>query len=152
LTEAKKRPPAIHIGVKRLVQALLAQTKYDLQAAATEANLTTYRAREYLMKPHVLRFLRDQKQALLEEICATNPTTLAEIKASSGNDMARVNAVKALEQLKDGVTEETGGGVTRHAPGLVVQIINSAGDVERTIGGPPAPMIDVDVTPVGPVG
>jgi hypothetical protein len=142
VTEARKRPPAIHAGVRRLVDALLAQSKYDLQAAAAAADLTTYRAREYLMKPHVLRFLRDQKQALLEEICATNPATLNEIKATSGNDMARVNAVKALEQLKDGVVEETGG-VTRHTPGLIVQIINVDGSVQTIGPPPPAPMIDV---------
>ena len=42
------------------------------------------------------------------------------------------------------LAEETGGGVTRHSPGLVVQIINSVGEVERTIGPPPpGPMINV---------
>ena len=77
-----------------------------LKGAAAEAGLTTYRAREYLMKPHVLRFLRDQKQALLEEI------------------------------------KETGGGVTRHAPGMVVVIQYNDGRSE-TIGAPLAPMVDV---------
>jgi hypothetical protein len=144
MTEAKKRPPAIHAGVRRLVDALLAQSKYNLQAAAAEAGLTTYRAREHLMKPHVLRFLREQKQALLEEICATNPATLAEIKASSGNDMARVNAVKALEQIKSGVVEETGV-IAKQTPGLVI-VIEKAGQPDRIIA-PPMPASMIDVTP-----
>ena len=41
--------------------------------------------------------------------------------------------------------EETGG-VQRHAPGLVAQIINFTDHVERTIGPPPAPATIIDVT------
>jgi hypothetical protein len=90
--------------------------------------------------------LRDQKQALLEEIGATNPATLNEIKPPSGNDVARVNAVKALEQRKDGVVEEIGSSVTRHAPGLVVQIVHVTGEVTQTIGAQP-PLSMIAVTP-----
>jgi hypothetical protein len=68
----------------------------------------------------------------------TSAATLNEIKASSGNDMARVNAVKTLEQLKDGIVDETGGGVTR----LVVQIVDVAGEVTKTIGAQPACAVD----------
>jgi hypothetical protein len=47
---------------------------------------------------------------------ARNIHTLCEVRDQTDNQMARVNAVKALEQLGD---QEVGVGSQRHAPGLV---------------------------------
>jgi hypothetical protein len=143
MPEAKHREPIIPAKVKVLVKELLDQRVYDLAAAAEKAELTHYLARRYLKRPNVLRYFREERAAMLEEVCAGNATALALVRATSDNGMAIVAACRQLEAMRQTIAEETGG-VTRHAPGLVVQIINSVGEVTQTIGPPlPAPMIDV---------
>jgi hypothetical protein len=59
--------------------------------------------------------------------------------------MALVAAVRQAEMTKESLdSPESALAHQRFAPGLVVQIVNQVGEVERTIGEqPPAPMIDV---------
>jgi hypothetical protein len=66
---ARKRTPVVPAKVKTAVAALLAQSTYDLAAAAKEAGLSTYRLRSYLARPEVLKFVREEKAALVERIC-----------------------------------------------------------------------------------
>jgi hypothetical protein len=56
-------------------------------------------------------------------------------------------AVRQLEAMRQTVAEETGNGITRHAPGLVVVIQYNDGRREETIGLPTAPPM-IDVTPI----
>jgi hypothetical protein len=96
-----------------------------------------------LKRPNVLRFFREERAAMLEEICAGNAAALAAVRLSE-NGMAVAAAVRQLEAMRQTVAEETRGSRGVMMPGLVVQIINGAGEVTRTIGGQPAtPMIDV---------
>jgi hypothetical protein len=69
---AKHREPIIPAKVKTLIEELLHQRVYDLKAAAEKAELTHYLARRYLRRPNVLRFFREERAAMLEEICAGN--------------------------------------------------------------------------------
>jgi DNA repair ATPase RecN len=139
---AKHREPIIPAKVKVLVRELLDQRVCDLAAAAEKAELTHYLARRYLKRPNVLRYFREERAAMLEEVCAGNATALALVRATSDNGMAIVAACRQLEAMRQTIAEETSNGVTRHAPGLVVQIINAAGQVTQTLGPPPVPMID----------
>jgi hypothetical protein len=93
----------------------------------------------------VLRYFREERAAMLEEICAGNAAALAAVRLSD-NGMAVAAAVRQLEAMRQTVAEETGNGFTRHAPGLVVQIINGAtGKVEKEIGRPvPAPPLQIE--------
>jgi hypothetical protein len=143
VTEAKKRPPAVHAGAKRLVEILLAKPGIALAEAATEAGLTTRSAKVYLSRPHVIAHYRAEKQRLIEEVSLGNPMALVDIRDKAENSMSRVAAAKALEQMRVEAVQESGGGVTRNSPGLVV-IIETAGHPAQIVAPPmPAPMIDL---------
>jgi hypothetical protein len=127
----------------RLMQDDPAQT---LQTAAAGVGLNAYKLREALNRPHVRKWIVDEKRLQLEAINAGNPEALRRIRdAEEGNQMAQVASIKTLEALKELVDPSLGVRAPQHAPGLVVQIINQTGEVTQTIGGPPAlaPMIDV---------
>jgi hypothetical protein len=142
LTEAKHRPPAVHAGAKRLVEILLAKPGIALADAAKEAGIATSTARTHLGKTHVIAYYRAEKRRLLEEISLGNPTALADIRDKADNSMARVAAIRGIEAMRVDALEE-GHGVRRHAPGLVVQIVNgSTGELMQRVGPPPAPMIE----------
>jgi hypothetical protein len=146
MTEAKKRPPAVHAGAKRLVKLLLAKPGIALADAAKEAGLDTRSAKVYLGRPHVIAHYRAEKQRLIEEVSLGNPAALADIRDKADNSMSRVAAAKALEQMRVEAVQESGG-APRRSPGLVV-IIKTAGQPAQIVAPPmPAPMIDV--TPIG---
>lgn len=150
MPQARKREPIIPAKMKTVIEELLHQRVYDLAAAAEKAGLTHYLARRYLKRPNILRYFREERAAMLEEICAGNAQALAAVRLSD-NGMAVAAAVRQLEAMREAVSAETGGGVQRHAPGLIVQIINNAGQIERTIG-PRAPAPMIEGTPVEPQG
>jgi hypothetical protein len=144
MTEAKRRPPAVHAGAKRLVAILLAKPGIALAEAAEEAGLNTRSAKVYLGRPHVIAHYRAEKQRLIEEIALGNPAALAEARDRADNSMSRVAAAKALDQMRVEAVQESGGGTTRHSPGLVV-IIETAGQPAQIVA-PPMPAL-IDVTP-----
>lgn len=113
---AKHRTPIVPAKVKTVVATLLAQSTYDLAAAAKEAGLTTYRLREYMKRPEVVRYVRDERKALIDEVCAGNPAALARVRDTSENGMAVVASVRAAELMRQAVTEETGS-AHRQMPG-----------------------------------
>jgi hypothetical protein len=146
VTEAKKRPPAVHAPAKRLVEALLELPRFDIAAAAEKAGMNVREARVYLGKHHVIAYYRTEKRRLIEEIALGNPRALADIRDTALNTMSRVQAARTLEQMCSDAVQESGGGVTRHAPGLVV-IIETAGQPTQIVAAPmPAPLIDL--TPI----
>jgi hypothetical protein len=143
MTEARKREPVVPAKMKIVIKELLDQRVYDLAAAAEKAGLSHYMARRYLKRPHVLAFFREERAAMLEEVCAGNAAALALVRATSDNGMAVTAACRQLELMRQTVAEETGGS-QRHAPGLVVVIAHADGRL-HTIAPPlpPAPMIDL---------
>jgi hypothetical protein len=139
MPEARKRAPIVPHKMKVVVKELLDQRVYDLAAAAAKAGLTTYLARRYLKRPNVLRYFREERAAMLEEVCAGNAAALALVRATSDNGMAVTAACRQLELMRQTVAEETGG-PRQSLPGLVVIIENRDGSV-CTIAPPmPAPM------------
>jgi hypothetical protein len=142
MPEAKHRTPVIPEKMKIVVKELLDQRVYDLAAAAEKAGLTHYLARRYLKRPHVLRYFREERAAMLEEVCAGNAAALALVRATSDNGMAVTAACRQLELMRQTVAEETGGGSRPHAPGLVVVIQSSDGRMQMIPSAPPAPMIE----------
>jgi hypothetical protein len=106
--------------------------------------LNAYKLREALNKPHVRKWIMDEKRLQLEAINAGNPEALRRLRDTSENAMAAVGAIKTLGATKELVDPSVGVRATQHAPDLVVQIVHSDGSMQ-TIGPPlpPAPMIDV---------
>jgi hypothetical protein len=122
----------------RLMQDDPAQT---LQTAAAGVGLNAYKLREALNRPHVRKWVFDERRAQLDAINAGNPEALRRLRDTSENAMAAVGAIKTLEAMKEIVDPSVRAGGTMPAPGLVVQICYADGRQETI--GPPAPMIDV---------
>ena len=96
----------------------------QLDQAAAQAGITTYRLRLALRKPHVMQYLRSEREVLRASMSGANILELGRIRSSSRNDNARVNAIKALEQMDSAETARTSGHL--RTPGLIVQIIQTS--------------------------
>jgi hypothetical protein len=109
--------------VRKLVQAIVWEGM-QLYEAAQAAQMHIAAARKALGRPHVLQYLRSEREVLRASLSGSNILTLDEIKRTSRNDNARVNAVKALEQLGD---EQQGrNSSTFRAPGMAIVVIQQA--------------------------
>jgi hypothetical protein len=136
--------PVVPAKVKVAFEIISNDPKASLQSAAEAAGLTTYRLRRLLKLPQVRKWIAEERRAQLDTICAANPEALRQIRDTSLNDVARVNSVKTLESLKELIDPSGPAALQRHSPGLIVQIINTAGEVTQEIGArPPPPLIDV---------
>ena len=92
--------------------------------AAHRAGVRVRTMRLALLKPHVRRFLNEQRRALLAASSAQNISRAAAIRDQDDNRMAAVNAIKLLENAD--VFGGDGGPV--RTPGVCIQIINGPGD------------------------
>jgi cellobiose phosphorylase len=107
--------------------------------AATKAGMTDHSLRAALRKPHVSSYYRAGLEVLRTSERAKNISVLAEIRdKSDSNQMARVAAVKTLEQLSDAESRNRGQGIPT-MPGLQIVIVQPG----ETAKQPPI----VDVTP-----
>jgi hypothetical protein len=106
---------------------LLAQDKYDVAAAAAGAGLTTQRLKDYLSRPSVRTYLREQRRVQIETLCASNANALARVRDEGENAMAIVNAVRQAEAMRARLVEEDGPtGLAKPACGLVIVIGNQS--------------------------
>jgi len=96
----------------------------QLDEAAHAIGFPIRRLRLALSRPHVLAYLRQEREVLRASMSGANILTLAEIRRNSRNDNARVNAVKALEQMGDDQTQRNSNAF--RAPGMVIQIVNTS--------------------------
>jgi hypothetical protein len=136
--------PVVPQKVREAWQLMQDDPKQTLQTAAAAVRMNAYKLREALNRPHVRKWILDEKRLQLETINAGNPEALRRIRdAQEGNQMAQVGAIKTLEAMKELVDPSVGVRATQHAPGLVVQIIHSDGSMQSFPPPAPAPMIDV---------
>jgi len=92
----------------------------DLISAAKAVGVRPATLRRYLTRPQVIAFLRVERRAFREAICAGNEGALKRVRDKSPNGMAVIGSVRALEQIGE---EEAHQGQHRQAlPGLIVQI------------------------------
>ena len=94
--------------------------------------------RRWLLRPEVVGLVLRERAAKRLALCARNETILAGIAARGSNEMARVNAVKALEQLDEQAPSSRAANLP--TPGVTIRIVN--------VSSPPAP---IDVTPKVPL-
>ena len=87
--------------------------------AAIKVGLHPYSMRLALERPHCLKYLREQKQVFRASISASNVCSLADIRDNSSNPIARVSAIKVLEQLD--IVD--GGGTKQQPPGFALVIV-----------------------------
>jgi hypothetical protein len=95
---------------------------------------------------HVRRYSLEQRQLALEAFCLGSPAALTEIRDTSENSMARVNAIKAGEQLRIGALEDEAVAQKR-APGLQIVILQPSGKQELVPMSPSVPLIDTIPVP-----
>jgi hypothetical protein len=109
-------------------------TPIDFIGAAKQVGMRPDTLRKYLTRPQVIGFLRSERRAFREAVCAGNELALQRVRDgdSHSNPMARVQAVRALEQLGD---EALGGvGTGRDHAGITIRILSPT---------PQPPTIDV---------
>lgn len=119
----RKTPTRQRLGAK--LKAALDSMVWDglpYADAARKANLTTYAMRCALDRSHVQAYLRSQRQVFRECLSTRGLTRLVELSEQNANLTAAVSATRTLMSESD---QEHSAGAQRHAPGLVVQIINS---------------------------
>ena len=116
MTESKHQVSAVYPKVRDAIAILLAQDKYDLPAAAAGAGM-----KNYLSRPSVRSYMRQQRQLQIETICSQNPTALAKLRDEGTNQVAVVNGIRTLEAMRrDAIVESTG--PARREAGLVIVI------------------------------
>ncbi len=98
----------------------------ERKAAAEQAGLKDRSVRDALHKPHVVGFYTAELAALRTSKRANNIHTLAGIADDCANDMARVSAVKAMEQIADQADEKRAHPGAQQAPGLQIIIVQHA--------------------------
>lgn len=96
--------------------------------AAAEAGLADSSLRFALRKPHVLAHYNGELAALRTSLRAKNVHRLDGIADSSGNDMAKVSAIKAMEALADQAEATTKPG-QQQVPGMIIVISSSGGQL-----------------------
>ena len=143
----KKSEPKIPEKIKTAIRILIDQPALDLEAAAKAIGFSTYRLRGELKKGHIRRYFWHEKRAALDAICAGNPMAMKRIRDSSGNDMASVQAAKALEAMRSGVDDESRSGVaSATTPGLTIQILTAGNAAPMRVLGQAAPTL-IDARP-----
>lgn len=90
----------------------------SMDEAARKAGITTRQIRKALDKPHVRQFLNQQKQVFRASASAQNISRLVELRDESENAMAKLGAIKLLEQ----VDEQADRKATARTPGVVILI------------------------------
>jgi hypothetical protein len=90
-----------------------------------KAGLTVRNMRLAMKRPHVLRYLRHERDVLLASYVAQNPRRLAALRDQSTNMAAAVRAAATLEMMHDNPAAR-GGASAPLLPGLVIQIVGSS--------------------------
>jgi len=117
-------PRPIQIALRAMVRGAdgdEAMSPLNMIAAAKLAGIPGHRLREYLTKPTARAFLMGERKAFLSEICGGNEASLKDIRDKSGNAMARVCAIKALEELN--ADERNRSAAASMRPGLTIRIV-----------------------------
>jgi len=127
-------PPAVRAALLKLVWD---EEECDLVVAARASGLRPDTLRRWLNRSEVVGFVLRERAAKRLALCARNESVLAQIRDRGGNEMARVNAVKALEQLDEQAPSSRAANLP--TPGIVLKIVN--------VTPQPAP---IDITPRQP--
>jgi hypothetical protein len=137
----KSEPKLVVNGKNRAAIDAMVWEGLTRKAAAEKAGLKDHALYVALTKPHVKAYYLAQLDVLRTSERARNIHTLAEVRDQTSNQMARVQAVKALEQLSD---DPVGSAAQSQSPGVVVQIITSAPLIQHQRHIDANPLITLD--------
>lgn len=141
VSSAKERAASrITPRVRAAIEAMVWQG-LQRKAAAEHAGLAEHSLYQALRRPPVRSLYLSELEVLRTSERARNIHTLAEVRDQTSNQMARVQAVKALEQIDDDPVRQ---GVNRSSPGFVIQVITVSGNGATR---PPGPQVIDNAAP-----
>lgn len=111
----------------------------DFIAAGRIAGVKPDVMRRWLDRPNVRALLLAERRAFRNAINAGNELALKNIRDTAANSMARIGAIRALEELGDDDAERQNR-PSDQAPGITIRVVHE--NVPQ-----PAPPVIVDVTP-----
>lgn len=136
----RSKPLQVTGKLKRALEAMVWEGARRNEAAE-KAGMTDHSLRSALKKPHVKRHYLAELDVLRTSERARNIHTLAEVRDQKSNQMARVQAVKALEQLAD---DEPTQSARSRVPGVTIIIAGAAPQTTHLVQNDPKPLIDMD--------
>jgi len=99
--QQRSKPRRVSGRLKVALDAIVHQA-LEMDAAAKQAGITTRAVRQALQKPWVMGYMREQKALLVQELAASNPHHLRTLRGASPNQMVRLGAVRAIEDIAEG--------------------------------------------------
>jgi hypothetical protein len=111
----------------------------DLVVAAQASGLRPDTMRPWLHRPELVGFLRRERAAFRQALCAGNERALAQIRDESDNAMAKVNSIKCLEDMNEDSSLRRASDVP--GPGVTIRILNVSSS-QAPIDITPAKVID----------
>lgn len=146
------RSPAVPAKIRAAVELLLelAGPPDYAKLAKQVGYCSAAELRRWLNKPQSIRYLRNRKQERLEAINAANPEALRRVRDESGNSMAKVQAVRALESMGEQMEHQAGAPSGQVAAGFVILIAHRDGS-EQVIAPPLPALPDGSVIDLEPV-
>lgn len=96
----------------------------DRKAAAAAAGMTDHSLREALRKPHVLAYLREQKEVLRTSAGAAALRTIATLATEAKAERVKLDAAKYLDgnEKQGGTSINVAVGVNVSTPGYVIDL------------------------------
>jgi hypothetical protein len=95
----------------------------ELDIAAKAAGLTTRTLRLALERPHVISWIRAQREVFRAHVSAQNIHRAKKMRDESDNQMAALGAMKLIEQIGD---QSAPGAQQPASPGLVIVVMGNA--------------------------
>jgi len=126
---AARVPRAVQLAITTMVEE-----GEDFVSAGKRHGVTAQMMRRWLGRAEAISFLRRERARFRATICAQNEAVLAQIRDDrDGNQMARVHAIKTLEQLDEDASLRRASDVP--SPGVTIRVLNVT------------PQAPIDVTP-----
>lgn len=100
-------------------------TPVDFVEAAKLADVKPYVVRQWLDRVEGRAFLKAERRAFRDSVCAGNELALKRVRDSSENGMAVIGSVRALEQI-DEEAQASGRGGFQTQPGFIIMVVNQA--------------------------
>jgi hypothetical protein len=94
----------------------------DFVEAAKLADVNAWVVRQWLDRVEGRAFLKAERRAFRDAVCAGNELALKRVRDTSENGMAIIGSVRALEQIDEDEARQQRGPV--QSPGLIVSIVN----------------------------
>jgi hypothetical protein len=119
----------------------------DLQGAAQTAQLTTHAVRCALNKPHIISWMKAEREVFRAYVSAQNIHRAVEIRDAADN-MPAVNAMKFIEEPSSEQTNKPASA----SPGITIRLVNVVANVDTPLTIEPDPPMTIPNSSDEPTG